>query len=1408
VTGRSHLELADALHDFVAGKPARMAVSGKDKGSRSALAFVFSGHGSDWCGMGQTLFATQPVFRRVVEECDRLLRPYADWSLAGQIRGDTGPSRLDETAVLQPVLFAIQIGLAELWRSWGVTPDWVVGHSVGEVAAAHVAGILTLEEAMAVIAHRGRLMQRLSGHGLMAAVFAPETDVQRVLSDRHPEIAIAAVNSPASIVVSGEPEAVRKALLDFEENGLKCKELPIPYAFHSPQLDGVQAELADALGRLAPHDARIRMMSSVTGRQVEGKELTAGYWARNVRQPVRFGAAIAELEAAGCRHFLEISPHPILAKPMAESCGSDPSEHSILGSLRRNEDEQMAVYHSLGRLYAEGYPVNWTGVYPGPAKFVDLPRYPWQRERFWVDTSKSGSEFSSFFPGMKRAKNNSPLLGRRHACPIGQYIYENRFSSHSPSFLKDHRLKGALIVPAVAYLEMILEAAVEIFGAPPCVIENFSILDPLILTEAAGRILQTVLTPGGPGEYGFQIFSRNEGDGEDENWSLHVEGRVRKIFRAAHNSGGAALDELKERCTRAIPVEAYYKFLLDRGFEYGPAFRGIAKLWRGPADALGSVHLAPQSGDVTQNGEVSHNRRDPQSGAHNAGKPYQIHPGVLEACLQSVGALADQLEVAEGHIFVPIGIESLRFEAAPRTNLWSHGTIRPVADKRAQTVVADVRILDESGVEIVEVRGLQFKRASQFTAVSQRTADWFYEIAWQPAETPSDPVAPKPGPWLVFSDGGEWAASVRDYLRAQGESCVVVSLEKQLDRVDPFLEWAGAPEAPCRPAKRSSDNRFISGGGEFIVNPREPDDFRRLLETAEVAQPAYAGVLYFWTQPDGPEAHDRRLAFADAENRGCAGALHLAQQMAQRRLPGQPPLWIVTQGAQGSCGTNVASGELNQSLLWGFGRSLAVEHPELVSGLVDWDRNEAADPAQLFTRIAGAARERQFARRNGTWLAGRLVRSKRRRYRGAEPLREDATYLIAGGLGSLGLHVGDWCVERGARHLLLIGRSAPSEAAREKLAAMESTGVRVQVAAADVSDREALRVVLERAAESMPPIRGIIHAAGLLEDRLVAAQEWSRFAAVFAPKVEGAWNLHELTKDTPLDFFVLFSSIASVLGSPAQSNYAAANCFLDSLAHYRKAQGLPAISVNWGPWAGGGMASREGRQGQWGDEGIGIRAFAPEEALRALGDVLRRDVTQTAVMSVNWARFSRLVYGSEAPPFFSQIGDVQDDARKQEMNADRGKLVEELRAAHPAERRDLLIARIRERIVTVLGLESGDEPAAHRGFFDMGMDSLMALELKNALQSDLALSIAPTLVFEHPTVEDLSDYLLKEMLHLETVQPQPVVRAAAAASSSSLGELSDHELLDRIEQLSEEQVDQMLAGLMEGPEGGDGTRGQ
>jgi acyl transferase domain-containing protein/NADPH:quinone reductase-like Zn-dependent oxidoreductase/NAD(P)-dependent dehydrogenase (short-subunit alcohol dehydrogenase family)/acyl carrier protein len=1615
-------------------------------GGAPMVVFVFPGQGSQWLGMGRQLLLEEPIFRASLEASDRAIQAEMGWSLLAELVADETASRLDRVDVVQPVLFALEVALSALWRSWGVTPDAVVGHSMGEVAAAHVAGALSLEHAAAIICRRSRLLCRIRGQGAMAVVELSVPEAEAALAGYEDCLSVAASNSPRSTVLSGEPAALGAVLATLESKGVFCRRVKVDVASHSPQVEPLREELVAALGAIELNATSVAMHSTVTGATIAGPELGANYWAANLRQPVRFADAVQALLKSGHRLFVEMSPHPILTTSVQEVVQAAQQEGAAVGSLRRGQEERPAMLEALGALWVRGHAVAWKRLFPASGRRVPLPTYPWQRERYWIETPASAAASD----GRRVHAGDHPLLGEAHVLSThtSTRLWETTLDRMRLPWLDDHRVQGAVVLPGAAFVEMGLAAGAEAFGGGPFLITDVVFLEALAFSGDAAVPVQVVTTEEQPGRLRLQVASLNPG-GDRASWRVHARGMLR---RAENVEAPARVDlaALRARLGESGSAATTYESLTEMGLEYGPAFQGITELWRGDGEALGRVKLSAAAGTASA---------------------YRLHPALLDACFQVMCGVV--MGSGDTMPWVPVALGSLCLFQRPSGELWCHARRVSAGHQLPDRQGADLRVVDSTGAVVAEISGLVMQRLAS-RARRRDEDDWLLELAWELAAVPAPKVTT--GRWLLLDGGDGLGAALRSALKAAGHT-VVEAVGRELSVaglrglvVDAFggheptavvhlgslssgggelneasveaalvsgcdsvlttvqaLSRMGFRDAPrlwllSRGAQAvgvgdiSVAQAPLLGLGRVIalehaelrccrldLDPTQPigevdavlrelladdaeeevalrGDGRRVARldrppvVARCEKLESAGDRPFRLEIDEPGVLDRLVLRATERRAPGAGEVEIAIEAAglnfhdvllalgaiPNDLPGEPntPLGGECAGRIVAVGKGVIGLVVGQAVIALAGRTFAshittpatlvLPRPlglsvtqaaalpvayltawyalERVACLrpgervlihaatggvglaaVQWAQHVGAEiyatagsPEKraylesLGVRYVSDSRSTRFVADVQAWTGGegvdvvlnslsgelieksfgllrshgRFVELGKRDYYADNPLglrpflrslsfslvdlegmihwrptwvrglfeellrlvaegtftppviktlsigdavqafhmmaqarhigklvltmdadvkvhvatesgvalRADSTYLVTGGLGGLGLSAAGWLVKRGAGHLVLVGRSgAVSVEQQAAVAALEALGARVTVARADVAVRAQVARVLDEIAASGMPLRGVIHAAGRLDDGLLLQQTSAQFRKVMAPKVQGALHLHTLTREMPLDFFVLYSSAAGLLGSPGQGNYAAANTFLDALAHHRREQGLPALSVDWGAFSEVGLAAAQENRGAR-LVSRGMRSLTPDEGLSALERLLEGDRSQVGVVPLNvrqWVEF----YPAASSRMLSRLM-VAQHAGASRPAGDQD-LIARLAATEPGPRRAALLqAALLEQVAQVLRI-SKDRLDVDAPLTSLGMDSLMGLELRNRIETTLGTTVPATLLWTYTTVAALSAHLAAETaLPLEGEVPEVAAESELGTDAEDVKRMGTDELMN------------------------------
>ena len=1357
IVAESNSDLQQKLAHYLQHNETNGVLTGQS--DTQAVAFLFTGQGSQYVEMGRQLYETQPTFRKVIDQCSEILEKYLEVSLLDILypslakKEEDALSLIYETAYTQPAIFAIEYALAKLWELWGITPDVVMGHSVGEYVAATVAGVFSLEDGLKLIAMRGRLMQQLPSAGEMVAVMASESQVIEAIGDYNSQVTIAAINGPESMVISGESEAIAIICSKLKAMGVKAKHLQVSHAFHSPLMEPMLAEFAIVAQEVTYNQPRIPLISNVSGKKVSAEITAAEYWVNHVRQPVRFAQSMKTLNEEGYKVFLEVGPKPILLG-MGRQCL--PEDVGVwLPSLRPGVDEWQQMLSSLGQLYVQGTKVDWLGFereYTNQK--VELPTYPFQRERYWIDTPKNQEQNTT-----NQASNSVIELLNQNK--IEELIQDVSLSEELTE--DEQKLLPKLLNILTTRYQKTLQNQSDIVG------DFYDELASFINEEA---ILNYIPLPGIIRGFSWVLFFAKL-----------------KTQEKYHKLASTAQQEIRNIGWQKVDFSACQK-VLDIGCGHGTDLMALGQKYKhlelcGYTISDGQIELGNRkihqlnleqrvkiiNGDSSQDEfpdrydliygfeVICHIKKKKElflnikNHLNNEGNfvisdfvsnasfniDYDAHSSYLitqqewlyllsESHLKIIHYVDISKEIANG-LDDPNFPENLDYVCKKsnlnenaRVGLQSYDNLYKMLRKGLVSyVVMTAEKQDLLSVdEIYKWNKEILQKPLHYSDVSVQQL--FYGVEWQKASPRQQHKKTlQLSNWIIFSDKDGVGERLKNLLEKRGDRCFMVFIGESYKQ---------------------------KGTGSWELNPSNPGDFDEFCEEIKITVGESLRIIHLWSLETTASQQLTQSALESAQKYSCGSVLHLVQAMEKHynlNSP-SPQLWLITKGSQ-SVLPHVEEVAIAQTPLWGLGKVISLEHPQLWGGLLDLDQESSSNEAEILQLLEEEQEEDRLAIRNGEIYVARL---ERKLLAESQPLSlsKEGSYLITGGTGALGLSIAQWLVEKGCKHIVLIGRSQPSESAQLRINSLRKQGAEVVVTQADVSVQEDMEKALKQVEEAMPPLKGVIHAAGVVGFNLLQELALSQLEAILRPKVIGGWLLHQLTQKLELDFFVKFSSIASVWGSKGQAHYAAANNFLDGLTYYRQSLGLPSYSINWGPWSGGGMATEEAMN--WLNQ-MGVQPLDPEKAIAALEKVLGSNSPQTVVADINWDLFKELYELGVKGSFLEEISldsEATDGERASEMSG----LLQQLHQASESERNQILIEHLQTGVAKIIGLSESKLPDPELGFFRMGMDSLMAVELRNMLSYTLGSSISIATLFEESNIKDLAEYLIKDIFPEEADQ--------------------------------------------------------
>lgn len=1653
------------------------------------VAFVYSGQGSQTPGMGRDLFDSEPAFRDALSRCAELLDGRFDKPLFDVMFGSGGT--IHDTRYAQPCLFAFQYAMTELLASWGIVPDAVIGHSIGEYAAAWTAGVLSLEDALWLVERRSSCMAAAQSGGAMVAFSASAEQMAELLAPFADVVGLGAINSPRSTVLSGDSTAIDQIVEAADALDIRSSRLTVSHAFHSPHMDPVLDEFEASARQIRYRPPRLPLMCNLSGLPAEPDTLDSRYFRDHIRQPVQFGPGVASLAADGCNVFVEIGPHPVLSPLVSQLV---PDGH-VVGTQVRGRDGVESAGRAVASLYCAGVQPDWPAFYAGrEQRRIPLPTMPFERKSFWL--SDAGPMWSQ----TSQENHLRPLAQKRSPAPPDPDLYTTTVDFEHYPYLADHRVAGTPVFPGAGFVEMMLEALQCEWPDDSIELRGVIFERAAVLPDDGRRTFCTRFELDDDGTIRVEVFGRHpDSPSTGDSWERHATATA--VLGAAGDATPASTDTdtLRESFTEGIDVEKHYADMAADGLDYGEAFRGLRTLKRSaacPAEAVADVVLPGQL----------------------AGETYLIHPALLDACLHAIGAAQRGLEVAAG-AFLPVGVDRIELgrrvqaprqgaDRKPLSDVLCHVRVRATNSPDALSADIDVH---HGGTVAMRLHGLTLQRADNDALrkiARSSVTDAFLVPLWEKvADIPAahrDLFAGQT--WLVIGGHDVLTRSTVASLKARDvtPTLLTVADEDRDGTVDP-----GCPDSVARAV------------GEVMSSAQR---FDRVVCLWPAGFDAGATAQSGGGHADDSVDVDATTALLRST---AGGVLHVTQALLSQQGAQPPAVTVVTRGAHRVLETE--QGAPAAAAVWGLGRVIGVEHPELHCSMVDLDSAVDIDTAQadallaaiqlsdqewqvalrgddryalrlseLGDRVslerpsapayaltsrrpgvldelalepcaapapaddelqlaveaagvnfrdvmnalgvypgdpeplgkecaarvtavgakvsgfavgdpvialtggafrsivnakaarvvarpaeltaahaatlpvafltaehaltnlaklrpgevilihaaaggvgqaavqcaqavgatviatAGSRRKRELLRARGvahvldsrtldfehqvleltegrgvdvvlnslahefvpatmrtmatggrfveigkvtvlsaaevpegiryfhfdlndlpdqelrSMLDDVLVRIGRGhlhplptqqfdatdavqafrhmaggRHVGKLALRfgpcgdpefdaGSGTCLITGGLGALGQLTAQTLLDAGASNVVLTGRNVTSTEVADAVHKLDPTGRRIVVLPCDVADRGQVDDVVHTIRSQYPPLRGIIHAAGVLDDRLLTQQTWESMQQVLAAKVAGALNLHAATRNTGLDYFVMFSSVTALLGTVGQANYATANAYMDALAHHRRSHGLPALSINWGGFGDIGMAARDGGALLAAIKASGIDPIAPPDGAEAFTTLLGSDHSQVAVLPANWGR-----YLPQAPEHLRVTLGRLGGAVQRRRSSEAGGI--DLSSATV----ETVAALIEDEIRKMLYLEPEFVIDVHAPLERLGLDSLMAVELRNVLGRRLGLTLSATLLFDYPSLSSLAGHLAYDQLglgvdrdadteteietHTENETDTDVADDPAAQQDSEiLDEDVVSDLLRQIEALPETSQRDLLERILEG----------
>ncbi|MCR5730422.1 MAG: SDR family NAD(P)-dependent oxidoreductase, partial [Ruminococcus sp.] len=1214
--------------------------------------YMFTGQGSQYVGMGRELYEKSAVFAESMDLCAKLFKPYLLCSITDMLYGENASDeKVNKTCYSQPLIFAFEYSLSKYLEACGIKPAAVMGHSIGEYAAAVVSGVMSLEDAVMAVAIRGRLMDSAPGHGSMGTLFASEETVNELIAPYADKVSIATRNAEANFVISGEAEAVEAILQEAESKKIETRRLVVSHGFHSQLMSPILGEFEDIISSVKINEPEITFVSALYGRPVtSAEELSHDYWVRHIREKVDFYSAVKSVEDNKNYIFTEVGSHTVLSS-LCKMILSEKSE--ICPALRRKFHDNAQIAAMLGILYVSGINIDWNKISFDGIKNIPnhtfLPTYPYDKQHICAELPL---EFDNT---AKTDINGDPLLGQHIESPIlqGANIYQRLFDEHEPKFMPEHVIFEKPISPAAGHMSMLISMMKKNNkNAKRCILSAAEFRAPLAIDTDETRVVQFCqAAPDASGISDVSIVSHSE----NSEWLTHMVGKAEVSDEYAVSEEAFDVSAAEKLKFGYKADDTVYRMMRETGFKLGETFRRIDRYSLNENVAI-SFLKAPEN---LPDADI-----------------YTIYPGMLDSILQTEFCVIFEEFVKNSsdnskRTVIPYYIESVEFNYRQFNNLWCRTTSKMKDD----VINGSIEAFNESGELVMRIKGFMGKITDRSTLLREMSGNkdkMFYQVNWEN-------VKPE--------ESSNNASTV----------CVLASNDEDAKRfADKFAE-NGAKTAY---AVYNSD-----GNVDACI-----EAFRTLLSGATDDK---CKIMFIC----GADKADDTCLYV----RNAFEVVKAIQ--ADDELSGKAELHFLTLNAN-SVEENEGADPAD-SLVWGFVKSARIEHAEMFGGIVDTDEKNFNELSDILINALTDKGDEEISIRNDKMYISRLAKAEKTSKLTSEPIQfsDDASYIITGGTGMLGQVYTEQLLGHGAKNIVLVCRKQPSDKVMENLNRMKAEyDADITIEYCDLNELSNAEELIARLASNGKTVKGIVHCAGVLRDTPISSMTWENFQFVLEPKTKGIRNIVNAAGKDKLDFVIMLSSVASVFGNYGQSNYSAANNFLNGYAAQLNAEGVNAYPVCWGPWQGGGMAS--GNQSI--DENLsrmGIESFAPELGGEIIGSLLDKPRKHVVAADVNWRQYAESVGKSQSEHFIVELID-KSNADDAVSDTDNDKFIEELKSLSEDERKEVLLEKLQKICSDIMGFQGDQKLDPYSSINEQGADSLMTFTMRSNMNKLLGTNLA------------------------------------------------------------------------------------